>query len=233
MIREIGGSFAEVGGEFLGYFKDLANLKPDESVLEVGCGVGRVALPLTSYLSDNGNYKGFDIVPEWITWCSRNISLRYPNFEFTCADVFNGTYNPGGKLTPSEFDFPYQAGSFDFLIATSVFTHLVPKDVEHYLVEIKRVLQPAGRCLLTFFLLNSESIPLVESKRSFPAFPNQYGLYRTVNKDTPEIGVAYEESFVRQSLGSAGLTLIEPIHYGSWSGRKGYLSFQDILLVTR
>ena len=38
-----------IGNKFLQYFIDFGGLKPDDSVLDCGCGVGRMAIPLTKY----------------------------------------------------------------------------------------------------------------------------------------------------------------------------------------
>ena len=48
------------------------------SVLDVGCGIGRMAIPLARYLNTDGKYEGFDIIPENIAWCQRAITPRYP-----------------------------------------------------------------------------------------------------------------------------------------------------------
>ena len=42
-----------------------AQLSPDHRVLDIGCGTGRMAIPLTSFLSKKGSYEGFDIVRRW------------------------------------------------------------------------------------------------------------------------------------------------------------------------
>jgi hypothetical protein len=41
----------------------MNGLQPDGYVIDVGCGSGRLAKPLSSYLS--GKYLGIDIVPNW------------------------------------------------------------------------------------------------------------------------------------------------------------------------
>ena len=77
--------------------------------------------------------------PEAIEWCQREVTSRYPNFRFTHVDVFNAAYNPSGALRASEFSFPYRAEQFDLVFLYSVFTHLLPEALEHYLSEIGRV----------------------------------------------------------------------------------------------
>ena len=54
-----GGSYKTVGREFLRYFIDLGQLKPGDRVLDVGSGIGRMAVPLTRYLGQEGGYEGF------------------------------------------------------------------------------------------------------------------------------------------------------------------------------
>ncbi|MGH9459757.1 MAG: hypothetical protein ACRD1X_00955, partial [Vicinamibacteria bacterium] len=51
-LRDVGpGDFEEIGREFLGHFVTLGSLQPSETILEIGCGPGRMAMPLTGYLS--------------------------------------------------------------------------------------------------------------------------------------------------------------------------------------
>src|SRR5262245_2380217 len=77
MIFVGGGDFEKIGREFKSYFIDLANLQSNHRVLDVGCGIGRMAVPLTSYLSQEGEYYGFDIVARGIDWCQNRISPKY------------------------------------------------------------------------------------------------------------------------------------------------------------
>ena len=233
--RMVGGEkgFKDLGEEFLRYFVDICGLKPNERILDVGCGVGRIACALTTYLNQEGSYEGFDIIPEAIDWDNKMITPKFPNFHFQLVDIYNKNYNPKGKYCAWEFKFPYEAESFDFVFLASVFTHMLPKDMEGYLSEVARVLKPNGRCLITFFLLNPESIKLIESKSGILDFQYQLEGYRTVSRKVPECAIAYDEATIRALYERYGLFITQPIHYGSWSGRKSYLSTQDIIVVVK
>ena len=61
-----------------------AGLRPDHHVIDIGCGSGRLALPLTNFLR-RGRYEGFDIDPDMIAWCRRSITPRHPDFGFSLA----------------------------------------------------------------------------------------------------------------------------------------------------
>jgi ubiquinone/menaquinone biosynthesis C-methylase UbiE len=227
------GDFIQTGNEFFKYFIELGNLKPHENVLDVGCGIGRMAIPLTRYLDKNGSYEGFDIVSLGIDWCQKNISTRYPHFHFQLADIINRFYTQNDHIRASEYKFPYEDESFDFIFLTSVFTHMLPEDMENYFSEIARVLKKNGRCLITFFLLNDESLRLISAKETTQNFQFVFNGYRTVDINNPESAVAYDEYMIRDLYKKHGFTIDEPIHFGSWCGRKNFLSYQDIIVATK
>jgi ubiquinone/menaquinone biosynthesis C-methylase UbiE len=226
-----GGDFMAVGERFAEHFRRLANLRPDEHVLDVGCGVGRIALALTNYLQPPGSYDGFDIVPAGIDWCRRAITARFPHFTFQHADVYNAAYNPNGRCQASSFGFPYGDATFDFVFMTSVFTHMLPDDMCHYLHEARRVLRPEGRCMATFFLLDVEARRLMNSERSLYDFRHDAGGYFTTSPDRPEAAIAYDKETLLSHLRRAGLRL--DAHYaGGWCGREGAMEGQDIVLAS-
>ena len=124
---------------------ELGDLKASDRVLDIGCGPGRLAVPLTRYLDDAGSYDGLDIIPESIDWCRENISKRDERFRFHLADIRNSAYNESGADSCVELSFfPSTDETFDFVFLASVFTHMLPEGVEHYLSEIARVLKPGG-----------------------------------------------------------------------------------------
>jgi len=99
-----------------------------ESVLDFGCGCGRV----TRYWSDfEGAVSGSDVNTKAIEWCRDN--LGFASFE-------RNTLAP-----PLDFD----AETFDLVYALSVFTHLTADLQVAWRDEMLRVLRPGGLLLLT------------------------------------------------------------------------------------
>jgi SAM-dependent methyltransferase len=229
-------TFEFIGEHFFQHFTKLGGLKPNHRVLDVGCGIGRMALPLTKYLDPKagGSYEGFDIVPHGIDWCRQNITTRYPHFRFQLADVFNEFYHPAGRYRARVYRFPFASKSFDFVFLTSVFTHMLPRDLTHYLSEIARVLRPGGRCLITYFLHSEETaaniragkgsftLPLRYGKLDLPiGTPPEYGDCYSETREEIERVIAYDERWVMDQFRTCGLAVDQPVTYGRWSGREG------------
>lgn len=227
------GNFREIGEEFLGHFIKYGGLHPDHTVLDVGSGIGRMAVALTGYLSERGRYHGFDIVPELVAWAKKNITPRYPNFHFVHFDVYNKLYNPQSRNRAAELKFPYENAQFDFVFLTSVFTHMLPRDLEHYLSEISRVLKPGGRCLSTYFLINSEAQGHIHAGKSTQDFKDTGAGYFVIDEQIPEANVGYEEAEIRKMYEKYSLKIIEPVRYGLWCGRPQFLSYQDIIVAEK
>ena len=217
----------------MGHLRTLAELRPHERVLDIGCGCGQMALHLEKYLDEKGSYTGVDIHGPSIRWCQKRITSRRRNFDFAHIDVRNLAFNPSAKHDAESYQFPYDSCSFDLILLKSVFTHMRPAEVDNYLHEVSRLLKSEGRCLATFFLLNQEQARLDEEGRNALKFNYGEGVWRYRYEQSPESAVAYDESYVMELLEKHSLALKVPIYYGHWSGRKDGLSFQDILLLEK
>lgn len=154
-------------------------------------------------------------------------------FSFLYSDVYNKHYNPKGTIRARDYRFPFEAGFFDFVFLTSVFTHMLPADVRNYMSEVSRVLKPGGRCLITFFLLNEESVSLVHSGKSTLHFTYPLDGFVTIDKDTPEEAVAYEEEAISRLFDENGLVIGQPVYYGSWCNRETFLTYQDLIVAEK
>ncbi len=226
------GDFLKQGEKFLVYFQELAGLKPDHNILDVGCGIGRMAVPLTSFLNEKGTYDGFDIVKSDINWCNKHISGEYPNFRFKYTGLYNKLYITSDKSDAGNFIFPYASGKFNFAFLTSVFTHLMPKEAEQYIKEIGRVMKPKATCLISLFIVNCESEDLMIKQPTHMNFPVNKGFYRLQSSHDNTANVAYDEEWLLEKLENAGLKL-DSIHYGRWCGRDNFLEHQDLMICSK
>ncbi len=229
--------FVRVGDGFTRYFLiDHARLRADERVLDMGCGIGQKARVLAKYLSSAGSYEGIDIVATGIDWC-RERYARYLNFHFQLADIYSAHYNRLSRYKAYEYKFPYSDQEFDLVFLSSVFTHMLPRDMENYFTEISRVLKPGGRCAITFFLLNLESLRRIEAGLNSIKVPFRYEcddeMCLIADKHSPETTVAHEEKYVRSLYDKNGLGIVE-ITYGSWDGRRDLIgSLQDVIIAVK
>jgi len=197
-----------------------AGLQADSIVLDIGSGIGRLAVPLTRLITPPGSYDGLEIVERGVRWCSTKITPGYPNFRFTHADIFNAEYNPGGTVKAAEYVLPYDDASFDVVCLFSVFTHMLTADVERYVTEISRVLRPGGRVAATFIIINDETTKSMQGANCIYNFAYQEGPQWLFEEgmSCPELAVGYEEKYVRDLYASNGLD-VTGLYLGQWSGQ--------------
>lgn len=217
-------------------------LKNNHSVLDMGCGCGRVASALTDFLLPTARYDGFDIVPRTIQWCQDKISNKYPNFNFHCAHLFNNAYagsetayaydgNEGKTIQLNEttdaakFIFPYENEQFDFIFATSLFTHLRGNEIENYIKETSRVIKHGGICVFTFFILEQVGVDAVFK------FNHNYENGFSHNAKSPLDAIAFREKYLKDIMQTNNFK-INRITYGGWRGGeyKGKNGFQDVIV---
>jgi ubiquinone/menaquinone biosynthesis C-methylase UbiE len=233
-----GPDFTSRGDALVKALGDLAGMTPSSRVLDVGCGVGKLAIAMTHYLDKDGSYEGLDIVPEAIEWCKKQIVGAYGNVHFTLADVYNKEYNPKGRMQPADYRFPYDDETFDVVALYSVFTHMLPADVDQYVGEIARVLKTNGRIFATNFIINPESQRMMRSSGCAMQFKRNLGSYWIQNGRVPELAVAYNEDYIRELHAKHGLSSPK-IYDGTWCGRPGYwpgdsgFGNQDVLVAVK
>ncbi len=227
------GDFKEQGIKFKARFEQHGLIDPSSHILDVGSGIGRMAVPFVDYLNDEGRYCGFDVVESGVRWCKENLTSRRSNFEFVHADIYNELYNAKGKVQGAEYRFPYEDESFDFIFLTSVFTHMLPDEVAHYLKEISRVLKVGGKCFITYFVLNEESEELLKSGVSTKAFPHRFEQYALMDKSVDAGNVAYEAAYLADLYKENDLKPDRDLYPGWWCGRAKDFEYQDYIIAEK
>jgi SAM-dependent methyltransferase len=130
MSRAVGGSYDALGEVekqmLIGY-----GLEPAHTLVDVGCGSGRLAKALVPYLT-TGRYLGTDVVRELIDYAREGCP---PAWQFALVE---------------DIRIPFPDNCADFACFFSVFTHLLHEESYCYLLEAKRVVRPGGRIVFSF-----------------------------------------------------------------------------------
>jgi SAM-dependent methyltransferase len=224
------GDFRTIGAEFLGHLVRIAGLKPDDRVLDIGSGIGRLAGPLTQLLDRNGSYLGLDPAREGIEWCQKAISSVYPAFRFRHIDVAHPLYNADGLLRGNSLVLPVGDRSIDLAVMISVVTHLPPDETSNYCGELARVLAPGGRCFISLFSIEPEGPPVTvtDPRCTFSRMGDSPAWSASA---TDPLGmIAYDAGWLEHQLTQVGLN-VDALRPGSWRGITAS-HYQDVLVAS-
>jgi SAM-dependent methyltransferase len=130
-------TFLRSGAAELGFLDEALrserkSLRDFSSILDFGCGCGRLTRALRSFCDPWGEIHGTDIDADAIRWCKENIP--------------DATFSLNAENPPLTF----REGSIDLVIARSVFTHLDADRQFRWLAELQRIMKPGGYLLATF-----------------------------------------------------------------------------------
>ncbi|MBW8744623.1 MAG: methyltransferase domain-containing protein [Sphingomonas sp.] len=115
---------------------ELAQIGPGQSVLDVGCGTGTLAIAAKRRVGPGGRVTGVDASGDMLARARRKAARQGPDIAFV-----QGTAQ----------DLPFAPASFDVLLCTTVLHCLPAAQRGECLAEMARVLKPEGRLLLVDF----------------------------------------------------------------------------------
>ena len=166
-----------------------------DTVLDFGCGCGRLARQLIQQHPRPRRYIGIDRHRGMIEWCRGNLAQNAPGFQFEHHDVYHDLLNPKG--TPGHLPLPVRDRETTLFIAWSVFTHLLEPDAEFYIRELARVLAPDGVAITTWFLFDKGDFPMMQE------FQNAL----LINSQDPTNAVIFDLAWLLRQLSNAGLVV--------------------------
>jgi len=135
----IGGSFDLVGRLELEVLL-MAGLGPSDTLVDLGCGTGRLAVHAIPALSD-GRYVGIDISDSMLREARERVRGIAGQVRVSWVK----------QTSPV---FALDTGSVDMICAFSVFTHMEHEDSYRYLKDALRVVRPGGRFVFSCLPMN-------------------------------------------------------------------------------
>lgn len=114
----------------------LARLVPGESVLDIGCGTGTLAIVAKRHVGASGQVFGIDASPAMIARATSKAAKAGTGVSFKTAVVEA---------------LPFSDGQFNVVLSTLMLHHLPRKLRQQCALEIRRVLNPQGRVLVVDF----------------------------------------------------------------------------------
>ena len=229
-LRRHAGSVADYEGAARGmdsWIGRLELVRPGDLALDVGCGAGAMATALGRRIGPNGHYVGVDVHQPSIAWAARHFSGD-GRFRFELAQVAS-PYGSHRGPSSRHYRLPLGDGAAQFVLAKSLFTHLLEEEAAAYLAEFRRVLDPGRAVVVSAFLF----APGSRSDRGLSRWfrhPEAGSPVRWRFRHRPQAAVAYERSRFVSLVESAGLR-VHQVHQGFFPGEDEHPHGQDIVLL--
>jgi SAM-dependent methyltransferase len=223
--------FVSSGSRIVDMLVSYADLRPSQSVLDIGSGIGRVARALTTQLSPAGSYHGFDVDSHAVAWCRQAYS-PFKNFSFVHAPIGYVNVKGTAPVRGEDFIFPYPDGTMDLVFSVSVYTHLDARIVDHYLAETSRVLRPQGACVNTFFVIDEFAAEAMREGRADRRYVSRGdGTYQH-DPQNPNLGIGFAPALVASLHERHALFIDFPVRFGTWNGRNvDAFVYQDVVIA--
>jgi ubiquinone/menaquinone biosynthesis C-methylase UbiE len=144
-LEVITKGFTEGGEATLAALKESDIVRPNDRVLDLAAGCGRLARVLVD--EPIASYVGFDRDEAMIAWCASVFPERDPRFSFR---VLKPVFEQAGD---GRFHLraPFEDDAFDLVLAETTFDNLPLEHADAYLRELGRVVAPGGRVVASAY----------------------------------------------------------------------------------
>jgi ubiquinone/menaquinone biosynthesis C-methylase UbiE len=128
---------------------NLAQVKPGDSVLEIGCGTGTLTIAAKCQAGPSGKVFGIDVIPGMIEISQRKATQANEDITFQLGSID---------------DIPFSENQFDIVMCSFMIFHMSERVRQKGIAEIYRVLKPQGRLLVLDLALPTQPLPRTIAK---------------------------------------------------------------------
>jgi len=175
-----------------------------ESILDIGCGSGRLALALIDK-EYKGKYRGIDADIKAIEWAKENINYTFEHF-----DGYNARFNPKGKIHPHQFEL--EKLEYDFVYMYAIFPHMLLDDVVSWITQAYETLKDGGYFFTTMHTEYTAKLIDVNPEN----YPKGYK-----NEKSTLHHVVYKTALIMYIFEQIGFKVIDITD--EWNSQTGYL----------
>ena len=130
----------------------LAQIKPGDQVLEIGCGTGSLTLAAKRQAGPTGKVCGIDLIPRMIDLSRQKATQAGEDITFQLGCIA---------------DIPFPDNQFDVALCSFMIFHMSEETRRRGIKEIQRVLKPGGQLLVLDMAQPSDRIGRAIAKRLF------------------------------------------------------------------
>ena len=128
--------FSLSGTVYAGSFIQAAGLRPEDRVMEVGSGLGRILTASQRRVGAIQPYFGIDLSYQMVRRARRGLEPRRPPLHF---------------LVASALQMPFRGQCFDVVLLSHVAKYLTDPQLRQVLAQVRELLRPGGRIVLWEF----------------------------------------------------------------------------------
>jgi ubiquinone/menaquinone biosynthesis C-methylase UbiE len=210
--------FLGINRIFLQHLVKECKIDTRVKVLEIGCGIACLSLPIIKHLK-LGKYYGVDADKPCIDWCKRKITPF-------CDATFK-------VLSEDPLRLPFDDGELDLVYSATLLSAIPDRGVNKYLLEINRVLKKGGSFIFTIFMNHqtNATTALAKNIRTKTRLNKINGLTYLMNGRN-ERSLVHQDDYITTCLEKANFETKDTI-FGNWLDTSNNPIYQDIVTVMK
>lgn len=209
-------SFFGVSTSFLIYLIKECKIPVNYKILEVGCGIACLSLPIIKHIK-SGQYCGVDVDKNCIEWCQQKITPL-------CGAIFKHVSDDNHNHNP----IPFNNTEFDLVYSVNTFITLSPENVNIYLDKMNRVLKKGGQLIITLFMWNHTLKPQHKNNKHTKIRLVKINNNTYLTNNYNERAIVHQDTHIYTCFENANFEIKETI-FGHWSGMSNAEIYMDLI----